>query len=984
MPGCSGNDYMIIIDIGYDSLSIYSVHEKVEFIDKQIYDPYSINTSCLLDSHAILLYDREYAVEDDRYIRSLTTHVYGLIMKEDRTQAEERTLEQFNVLFDTFLTDYKQSNTKKLSGSSYHNVILFPDEWDSRSFQLLFEKAVEKSFKAIDQHTLYYSNALIRYLQHPYNNITFKNGTNCIVCIITNEMDSYFRYEIGRPIKGLHSVAQYHLSTYSKIEALGDNRLEYYIMKYLEARHLGTNPETTRIYKNDMMAIRQSLDLSSLYYDTYNHPPSLHEADQAMEHYFSIFTSEMYSKPSQPPTEAEIEEAIYKPFFEPISNQVSELSRDLHNTKIILCSDNKSGIYAHNYQYFIRTLPKDYHHIYHKIDNIKHVYASGATYSIQDLLKINNYVPNVINIVPLKRSLSNGFKKTKVLFTIDIDWEKTSISCITIDFSNRMIESDNRIRCTCPPINHAFVGWPVYKRYELIINSQLVHFMNARFDAQLKYYSKYDLKENSNAWRNPSYSISKKTKRRAKLAIESVSSMHMIDDVTEYLRSQYKDVYWVDLTWTIDEMFEYSKYAPSKIKRYTVGTRRRYLRTFLSLYLGCIVQQITSTYESPITKSEPLEYQYAVTIAQPILDSFFIDTRQELKELLVTNTLLKQGDPDDQVILKDRSHAMAVHCVQELKVYETIEDHLDYPKYVLLTEMHPYSIRFAFNQVSTLCTKVKFANDETVLTLKSYSIRHDPLAFMTDTLWDFIQTLIGKDDLFLFPCKAHVSGEYHYTVDAYLSYEAVFSQFFKEEFSFVNGDEEINWDEPLKLPIYQMCTCYIHITRRDVLDIAIHPAIIAIASAVREALLNTFPLQTDTFIDYLAVTGFPIETHCAETREMIRELMKIEFRHNMRYIPTHIQWMDDGRTVSEIVKEGIYKSIIYPKNSLLEQVMSGTYAVQMDPNHQAYYDSECLNPWSNKKHPIVKKGTRITNTDREDGYSLQLYYKESIENACTS
>ncbi|KAI8972312.1 hypothetical protein BDB01DRAFT_810177 [Pilobolus umbonatus] len=1013
MVSCTGNDYIVSINIEQKEVIIIVVHEKDEECRGSL-SLYEMGTSCIVTEDLdILAQDYMDAVIEDRwytrvdnetifFIPCVVKEFYQVcqISKRARTRRDELVVDVFSAYVKLIVRNFINKYASALNGV-VHWVMTIPDSWHPEYMDSIKQQLVYCGVGCIGEIPIIkHTDALIRRLQSPRFKNEFVNGDYYILCSFKPEnMVTLYGFEIGPPIKGLKSIADYRLTEKVDLELAS-------IDEYIVTELFGGDRQKAEKFNTAINSITYNG------YNVYDGREAIYSQPRIGERksFMSILDSINLS-----PEQKALRENWRKVIKNDISvseeelsqfrEEVEDLSEVHHNTKVIIIN-NRGFIFDDKINQFKYELPAKMKTIYYQYkEDVSHSFVIGAAQVIQDQLRIANYLPRIIH---KKRLVDIAGGNT---LYIDITWDNVSMlyadsnkraslirdastrikncyslnqclrDCSPIHKSNilniettekliQMIQLDQKTLDSLSSHSDTLIRLDGLSHSEELIRSHRSSYSDAYIHSEGSHHSDGSTYSEASPCSDDGYTnLSRRIKRRkARKFLNKIlpDFVHM-PTPSNSTRSVYRQSLDVSSA-TRAEVDKILELNPVLRNLHLIVQHKRELpensqTKLLEMYIESLQIRIARYLVSHEYVKDINTVEYHITIEQSILDTFCMGYEPLRHRLLHPLSTLYPLPP---MKLLKREQIIAVFCKDELKCYQTVEEYLDYPQYVVQVNMEPKEIHLSLNMILPLNKNMKTARDETVLTLKRRRVPFDMVDMMAEKLWDHIQA--RKE---INTCPHHRLSDYSDHIELYLRFIEYFKDYFTLEFTIANEEGLIDWYRNIPIRLSAGCDCSFTLTPIDLFDICIHPAIDHLTSIVYASV--TDPCQFGTYrTDHLVIMGtFMTLKNCAHTYAQTFMRFKDAVQGQQKYYNTlSIQWISSS--IQAVLIKGIKSMIKNPTGGLLEQVFAGTYKFICDePLHLDHQHEEtCTEETS---YTFISEATRITEEMREDGKACYLY-----------
>ncbi|KAI8970874.1 hypothetical protein BDB01DRAFT_900858 [Pilobolus umbonatus] len=947
MTTCLGNDYIVAIYIDNDKMTTKRLHEK----DESVRDNHSAiyrETACIVSKDLKILDVRfldtiteSYWFKDiDDYsvffIDNIITEYYKALEKEvhARTKKERIIINVFPAYIEYTLNDiiaYWENAQEEYKGGDYkmdfHWVLTLPDEWDAKYFDIIRLQLISINVRSIDNLIIVHNSySLIRYLQLSHYNHCFVNGEYCIVILCGNNNNVViYGYEIGPPVRGLNNVASHTLKQIHSIP------INYKMMEYL----------LETIFNGDIKQLDEyNITLESLAAlctkETWEGNFFTMAVGYRHKYLRDVDNSFFYKKRRilWSITFDKLVDNMEVPFgtYIAIKSKIDELSKANNSVRAIVVDDYSSiskAITQPLINLLASIMPTKYHNFNVTEDKI---FSSGAAQIVQSQLKIDNYLPQLMNVEALE-----VISKGNIMY-IDINWKQNIVLFIDSSGKETLIENVSDTVEHCCSLENGF---------NVIKDKNGLHLSN--INIKNDFIKMLQLEKLKSTQQSP-YSISRFNKKEESLNGNSVSDF-IIKKLHGIINVDVKNL--------------------SMLQQYQTLIPRDQQKKMLVMYIKCLHLHIIQHLLSKGVIDKDSSFITYFSLDRYILDIFLIDHDEVRTIFSETDTQCQTPHP---MKLIHREQLSAVHCKDTIKCFNRVVDYLDYPQYMMQVQLHPTYIDLTLNVILSLNKDITLADNETVLTVKRKRISYNIVDIMGELLWDYIQS---REELPIKTCHKHHLSDYEDNILMYIDFSNHFNNWFTNEvYTMINSHGKSEWNKELPMKINTHCDCTFLITPMDISDICIIPAIKQIMSIIYGATINTH-IFGETKINHIILMGTIMNIKCKTTHTrallLLKEYLKIQ---NKYYKHITLHWSNNE--VSKAVLQGVILLKKNPLGGLFEQITAGSYQLQSSsavklPNLQKYRLLE-----GKKREKIIKDFTAATEDSRDGGITFLCYYTEAF------
>ncbi|KAI8968670.1 hypothetical protein BDB01DRAFT_161343 [Pilobolus umbonatus] len=943
MPRCSGNDYIFSIELTPGEAQIVYCHEKDEECSGTSILT-STGTACAVSDELNILkygdlsnvikagWDKKADNKKIFFIPCIVEEYNRICQIRDkkRNRYDVFISKVFNVFLEMVIgaAMHRSIQTFDHVHASIHWVLTVPDIWSANfaiSVKQLLTTYPVKDIDAIMVVTQ--SDALLRYMQSPQYGFTFINGEYYILCFFKPDHQIIILgYEVGPPLKGLKGISSYRLTDTIdlKLESIELNN-------FLKLVFHGDTKEAERYNVNIDYIIQRFWhiysDSDEMTLDTFL---KRHKAEYFPDIKDSFFTDKtsLLKKITWKDIKANIN-YMESQYFTTIRNNIKELTEKHHNCKLIVLE--AQAVYQEHIQDMVNHVSPSLKARFQ--DAGRHVlfrYVNGASQLNQDQLRIDNYIPQIVSndtqkTITEKETLYIDISRKKNTAIFVDSKKKTTIINDTIEANNNCFSFDDCFTVKLPDYDSKLGSVDITLRFLEMIESDQEHLFQ-----KLK---TNDSTEKTITLTNGSAST---TKSNTQKFTKSTNGITKKNGVMRQHDQQIISYYYEQL---------------------------------LIIYIEQLYTHITHYLQSKEYIGNSTHPVCFIAIENNILELLNIQYDELNDKIRSHKNNIKQTS---DFKLLQREQLSAVYCMNQLKCYEQLEEHLDYPLHSLQVQLNPTYINLSLHSILPLSKNIKLPNNETTLTIKRKVIPFDFMEAMGELIWNHIQSL---DICPIKTCKQHNISDYSNQLCLFTQFMECFSQYFINEFTFNNKQGRADWYNNKKIRMNAQCNCIFNMSSIDIFDISIQPVIHKVTETIYASIVNVC-LFGEYKVSHISIMGSLMDKKmCNFTyNELIRRL-KVSIEYQRKYHNNiRIEWMD--KDISTAISEGFSLIMQNPNSGLLEQVFAGSY--KMSSMYEIYYDHrKKQNVPLEEQQILVFQGQRITESIREKGIS-SVYYMEEV------
>ncbi|KAI8972144.1 hypothetical protein BDB01DRAFT_478822 [Pilobolus umbonatus] len=362
-------------------------------------------------------------------------------------------------------------------------------------------------------------------------------------------------------------------------------------------------------------------------------------------------------------------------YFEAVKDKIVSLNSERYNVRVITLNDN-DFVYKKNIKFFHKQLPIHLPVFHHSVEETgREMIGNGGAQVMQDYLRIANYIPKISKNDDIHSALSS-----ETLF-IDVTWEINSILFINADKHETALNSRSTKIDRCYPLNKCFrPGKQGLYFNDMTITKKFMKMVNATIKSDRDSFI-HSSSSFISIYKELSYSLGKTITHYLSATPhdkESVAS-------SESSRTQDKD----------NTEKPRIKEEPAISMKYMDHIPKSQHKTIFILYLKYLQLHITQYLVSHMMLEEDITPMYYISIEQSILNYFTMDYEVLKLQLL---DLKNNNQFFNPMKLIQREHLSAVYCKDMLKCYETVEEYLDYPQYIIQAQLHHTYINLILNK----------------------------------------------------------------------------------------------------------------------------------------------------------------------------------------------------------------------------------------------------------------------------------------------
>ncbi|KAI8986563.1 hypothetical protein BDB01DRAFT_891351 [Pilobolus umbonatus] len=284
-------------------------------------------------------------------------------------------------------------------------------------------------------------------------------------------------------------------------------------------------------------------------------------------------------------------------------------------------------------------------------------------------------------------------------------------------------------------------------------------------------------------------------------------------------------------------------------------------------------------------------------------------------------------------------------------------------------QLYPSYIDLTLNGVLALNKDITLVNNETVFTLKRKRIPFNIVDVMSELLWNYLQSREASP---ISICHKHTCLDYEDDVSMYIDFMSHFKYWFTHEYTMINTQGKSEWNKEISMKMNTHCDCTLLITPIYLFDICIIPAIQQLMAIAYGATTNTH-IFGDTKIQHIIPMGSIMKIKCKSTHTEALYLLKDYIEKQNKYY-NHITLHWTKEQVSDVVNQGIKSIKRNPSGGLLEQIISGEYALDFD--EEVYFDFQKFDILDPRYYnPIINYNTVVTEDMLETGLLSSYYYE---------
>ncbi|KAI8056478.1 hypothetical protein BDF21DRAFT_430903 [Thamnidium elegans] len=413
------------------------------------------------------------------------------------------------------------------------------------------------------------------------------------------------------------------------------------------------------------------------------------------------------------------------------------------------------------------------------------------------------------------------------IINIDLSVKSVSISCSFLDNEGKaqtILDCKSVVGDTCVPPLELFFDFqdtPILK-----VTPQTIYFMDKRASKDLEYFSKYDrqLKQNNN--KSKSYSF-KHTFREfyEKYFKEGVSNGSKQDTIPEF------------------EIILQQNMLCKQIQ--TCIRQPNYIKVFLVMYLSYINRVILNSIPDHLRfENTDAKVGYVVSIEKTLLNNL-IGTKENAKELVFASGMMGDDNRSKKLKIITQGEELVSLIQQALKL------ELSLKSYFVLAQLHEEHIQLTLNQVVEISDQ---GEEASTIILQDEII---PIRNIYDSLFRYTwNNIITDGNSLIQVCNTHNEDSNYECQQLYsLENKTKFANTLKKFISnnILKSKSKLQLDERKIIHFSSNCDCKVHLSVRDLIDMAFKPVIRNVVTILSGTLVNTSLFRYYTDIQYLFV-----------------------------------------------------------------------------------------------------------------------------------